>query len=48
MISHDPRVPQQAVAYVLLTLHEALQCTCVWVRKKQKKKFDPEEIKFES
>ena len=27
MISHDPCVPQQAVGYVLLILHEALQCT---------------------
>ena len=47
MISHDPPVPQQAVAYVVLTLHEALQCTCVWVQKKQQKYFDTKEIKFE-
>jgi len=48
MISHDPRVPKQAVAYVLLTLHEALHCNCVWVQKKRQEYFDPKEIKFES
>ena len=48
MISHDPCVPQQAVGYILLTLHEALQCTFVWVQKKQQKYFDPKEIKSES
>jgi hypothetical protein len=36
MISHDPCVPQQVIRYVLLILHEALQCVVCGYKRNNK------------